>query len=68
MKPYSLMRAKQESDEISPMFDLRASQSADAAIMRGVNVADFKSGALAAQTAWSSAKDALMRNLGKRVV
>ena len=69
MNPYSLMRAKHESDEIrSDVRAFRRLDGADAAVVRGMHVADFESGALARQTAWSkSRKTALVRDLRQRI-
>ena len=46
----------------------RRLDGADAAVVRGMHVADFESGALAGQTAWSQGrKTALVRDLRQRV-
>ena len=69
MKPYSLMRAKQESDEISPMFGtFRRLDGADAAVVRGMHVAHLEPGALARQTARSESRETpLVGDLRERV-
>ena len=57
MKPYSLMRAK--AGQRGDQTDVRAFRSfnrADAAVVRGMHVADFEPGALAAQTARSEGR------------
>jgi len=57
MKPYSLMRAKHESDENQPdVGAFRCLDRADAAVVRRVHVAHFKSRALAAQPPGPSAE------------
>src|ERR1700677_4633214 len=62
MKPYSLMRAKQESDEMRPAF--WGLNRADAAVVSGVHVADFEASALTGQTTGPKGGEAtLVRDL-----
>ncbi len=69
MKPYSLMRAKQESErDEADVRAFRRLNRADAAVVGRVHVADFEAGALTGQTTGPKGRQAaLVRDLRERV-